>query len=598
MEASANTLVTLDNLDRVIEYIQAHEELGFDTETYGLNWGKQMFSMQIACGDRAFYFNFHDYDDGTYILNKHTLLQRMKNIFTDLSKIWYIHNAKFDMHRLAWENIFIMGRVRDTVVWSRLVYNQYFRYDLGSCLKRIGMAKDDAVEKYIAEHKLYTMIEVEGKATKVKDKYYWLVPFQIMYEYGCMDAVGVLKLGQHLHKTVEKISSPELIQREEQLTKVCAEIEDRGAVVDLEYVQKGWEHEQQNKEELYRELSEIAGRPFKNGPKWLSQTFDEFHIPYERNEETGNPIFDKAALAKINNPIANKVKDWRRADKYIGTYYSSFKRQGGLNEGIIHANIRTGGTDTLRFSYSDPNLQNVPKEDSDSYEIYVRKCITPRPNYNLVAIDFRQQEFRLMLDYANEKRLIEAVNAGEDLHTATANLVGCTRKQAKVVNFGLLYGMGVEKLAATLGISVKEAQDLKFYYFAKLPRIEAFIDKVISTAKTRKYIKTWTGRYLRFPDREFCYKAPNHLIQGGCADMVREAMVQVAPKFEQLESGILIQVHDELVYEIHKDEMDIVPELRDTMKDIYTPFNGMLMDCSVEVSGKSWGYMDMQEIAV
>lgn len=597
MESYSKVLVDESNIDFAVNTLLDAKEIGFDTETYGLNWLDRMFCLQLATDDYAFYFNFHDYMDGTTILQIPWVLEKLAPVLNDKLKIWYAHNAKFDMHRLKWEGSEILGIIRDTVVWARLCWNQHFQYTLAKCLDRIGLAKDDAVEKYIAKNKCYTMITIKGKGTRVKIKHYDQVPFNIMFEYGCHDAWAGLQLGKKLHKEVDRLYDHDLIRTEEQLTKDTFDMEHRGAMVDLDNIFKGWDYEESNLEKTEEELSSRAGTPYRSGPKWLETTFDKFGVAYERNEKTGNPIFDKKALAKIDHPIAGLVREYRRAEKYISTYYSGFNYSQGQDNGCIHASIRTGGTDTLRFSYASPNLQNIPKEDSDDYEVYVRGCIKPREGYQLAAIDFRQQEFRLMLDYANEKRLIDAVNGGEDLHQATADLVGCTRKHAKVVNFGLLYGMGVETLAATLGISVREAQDLKFLYFAKLPRVEYFIDNVINTAKRRKYLKTWTGRLLRFPHRDMCYKGPNHLIQGGCADMVRKAIVEAAPLFKERKSGILIQVHDELLFEIHNDEMELIPQARDIMKNIYQPFNGMLMDCSIELSHKSWAYKDMREIS-
>lgn len=590
-------LVTQDNIHSVVDSLKKVSTLGIDTETYGLGIADRMFALQISTQDTAYYFNFHKYDNPVSTLCPKSTVRQLADVFNDTSKVWYAHNAKFEMHKLADYGVELAGKIRDTVVWARLIWNVHFQYSLDACLKRIGLAKDDEVEKYISKNKCYTMVSIEGKTTKVKLKHYEQVPFPIMFKYGCMDAWGVLQLGNKTHKDVDRLYDYALINREEQLTKATFKMERRGARVDREYTKHGREIETRITNRVTDELTRLSGRPFKNGPKWLRETFDQFGIEYAINEKTNNPKFDKKELAKINHPIAGLVREYRRSTMYSNTYYSTILEKTSDESPYIYANIKTGGTDTLRFSYSSPNLQNVPKEDSDDYDVYVRKNYVPRDGFNIVAIDFRQQEFRLMLDYANEKRLIDAVNNGEDLHQATADLVGCSRKHAKTVNFGLLYGMGVETLAVTLGISVKEAKTLKELYFARFPKIEFFIDRVIRTAKTRKYIKTWTGRLLRFPNKDYAYKAPNHLIQGGCADMVREAIVQCDPILEAKRSGILIQVHDELVFEIAYEEMNLVPLLKDTMKNIYTPFNGMLMDCSVEISDKSWGYCDMQEVA-
>jgi len=474
------------------------------------------------------------------------------------------------------------------------------KYDLDSCVRRMDKRhrKDGTVKKYIAKNKLFTWESVPGKGKRIKHQHYEKVPFDIMFKYGCIDAEVTWLLGEHQRKSVTPNLPPELVQREYDLTKVCAKMEQRGVQADIAYITKGWEYEDKKKQDTAKQLQTISKRPFKNGPKWLKETFDDFGIQYDTKTETGNPVFDKKALEKISHPIAAHVREWRRSNQYVGTYYSSFARHHRINGGVVHANIKMHGTDTLRFSYSDPNLQNLPKEDEGDHDIYVRKCIVPRADHLLVAIDYRQQEFRLMLDYAGEKRLIKEVNEGADVHQATADLIGITRKQAKSINFGLLYGMGVSKLATELKMSERDAAELRFLYFYKLPRVENLIFNVIQKARLKKKIKTWAGRWLHFPDSEFAYKAPNHLIQGGCADMVRQAMVNVAPQLEGKTSGMIIQVHDELLFEVHQDELDIVPGIRDAMKTIYKPMNGMLMDCSVEMSEVSWGKCDMREVTI
>jgi len=594
-------LVTSQNLSNCVELLRGSPCKSFDTETYGLDYGQRMFSMMICDGYHSLYFNFHNYDDPEIpILDRYDTLMALDPEFENPLTTWFMHNAKFDLHRLYYHMTLPEGNVHDTQVFARLEYNQHMRYDLDSCVRRVdkSFSKDDSVKKYISKNKLYTWESVPGKTKRIKHMHFDKVPFEIMLKYGHIDAEVTHKLGMHqIDKVVPGIPL-NVVKREYRLTKVCAKMEQRGVKVDIDYVNKGWEHEEEKKRKIAENLREQAGSQFKNGPKWLQETFDRFGVKYRNKPETGNPVFDKQALEEIKHPIAEGVVKWRKSDKYIGTYYSSFARHHRINNGVIHANIKMHGTDTLRFSYSDPNLQNVPKEDEGDYAVYVRKCIVPRENYLLCAIDYRQQEFRLMLDYAGEKRLIKQVNEGADLHQATADLVGVTRKQAKTINFGLLYGMGVAKLALQLNVSEREAADLRFKYFYKLPKVENLIYNVIQKAKLKKQIKTWTGRKLYFPDSDFAYKAPNHLIQGGCADIVREAMVRVEPQLKDRASGMIIQVHDELLFEIHRDEQELIPILKETMKTIYRPIHGMFMDCSVELSPLSWGKCDMNEVKI
>lgn len=563
-----------------------------------------MFALQIASKEAAYYFNFHDYGQG-YVLDRYETLDRLKSLFNRERNTWFIHNAKFDLHRLANDGASLGGRVHCTQAVERILYNQYTRYSLDACLRRRGRAKDDKVAEYVKKNKLHTTYEVEGKKRKIKELHYDQVPFDIMFEYGCHDVEDVLFLGLEQLKDMKDCETKyELYINECELTRTCLVMERQGVKVDKDYINSAKEYESGCLEDAKSEASELAGEEYRNGPKWLRAAFDRCGQRYDINTKTGNPIFDKAALEKMESPIAGIVKEIRTREKYIGTYYSNFLYLGG-DDGIIHANIRQSGTDTGRFSYSDPNLQNVPKEeDFEKGQIQVRKCFVPREDYCFVMIDFDQQEFRLMLDYAGERELIHQINEeGLCVHQATANMVGIERKPAKTLNFGLLYGMGVEKLGKALGISTPEAEELRGLYFSRLPNVQRTIKDIKRTAKNRGYINTWAGRRLWFdkkvydPDTgklmDLSFKAPNHLIQGGCGDIARFAMNELHKFLEPTRSRMLIQVHDEIVFEIHKDELWLVDGLKRIMEETYTPQNGMKLTCGVEHSWVSWGKQDV-----
>jgi DNA polymerase-1 len=560
------------------------KEIGFDTETYGKKFNDPLFAMQFATESNEYYFNFHRYGDGTPTLQR-SFINCFSDIFAESDKVWYIHNAKFDLRRLAIEGIRVAGSVHCTQMCARFIYNQHMRYSLDQCLKRIGHAKDDAVAEYITKHKLWDWEEVPGKKKRDKLKYFYKVPFEIMFNYGCEDAKLVRLLGI---KQRQELKGQSFYENDLELQKVCYQMEETGIITRQEYAQQGYEYEIEQRDKCIHELSVLAGEPYKSGPKWLAKTFDNFGIEYERSPKTNNPIFDKKALQKIDHPIVDKVLAYRRHDKYAGTYYATYATQE-----VIHADIKMHGTDTGRFSYADPNLQNVPKEEEldESIPFQVRGCFAPREDHCLVAIDFDQQEFRLLLDYAGEHDLIRRINDhGEDVHQATADMVGVTRKMAKTLNFGLLYGMGAAKLAQALKVSEDEARKIKRQYFARLPQVQRFIRRVIETAESRGHIKTWVGRKLYIPHKDLAYKAPNHLIQGGCGDIARMAMATIHRDIlDGLSSNMLIQVHDELLFEIHKKELDIIDGIVNIMENTYIPFNGMRLTCGVDHSWKSWG---------
>jgi DNA polymerase-1 len=589
-------LVTTDNFGETYDILKAEEYIGLDTETFGLKIYDDMFCLQLSTDGYQFYFNFLEYPSNPFVWDKKELLADLADLWRDKNKTWFIHNAKFDLHRFYNHAWYIRGRIHCTQAVARIIYNQHISYSLDACVQRaFKEKKDDGVEKWIKANKAYTWETIEGKKKRIKNKHYDQVPFDIMFDYGCSDVELVRKLGVwQLDKMPPDYQ--EVYERECKLVKTCMDMEQEGIKIDKEYVAYAKEEEKRLLAKAKESATEQANEEYKNGPKWLSAAFDRVGQQYRINPQTGNPMFDKDELAGMDSPLARTVREIRTREKYIGTYYSSFQHFGGVG-GIVHANIRQSGTDTGRFSYSDPNLQNVPKEeDFKRGTVQVRKCFVPREGHCFVMIDFDQQEFRLMLDYAGETSLIRKImEHGEDVHQATADMLGVSRKEAKTLNFGLLYGMGYAKLSNQLSISPAEAKELRRLYFARLPHVQKFINGVVSKAESRGYIKTWAGRRLYFPDSEYAYKAPNHLIQGGCGDIAREAMNRLSDLLAGYNTNMLVQVHDELLFEVPFDELELVDDLRKEMEDVYVPHNGMQLTCGVEHSWVSWGKQDVED---
>ena len=196
-----------------------------------------------------------------------------------------------------------------------------------------------------------------------------------------------------------------------------------------------------------------------------------------------------------------------------------------------------------------------------------------------------------MAAYAKENTIIQRVMAGEDFHQVTADMFGVTRKIAKTLNFMILYGGGDQKLADMLGLHLTEARRLKLKYFLALPRVELFIDAVIRTGRTRGYVRNWLGRKL-YAEHEFCYALPNHLIQGGGADVVKAAMVQIDKELPDIK--MILQVHDQLVFDITPSQLHHVPRLKEIMESVWEK-EGMKLEVDVSWSNKSLAERDMKK---
>jgi DNA polymerase-1 len=596
--------VRRSQLRQVISELSKPGEYGLDTETSGVRWKDRLFSIIIANHTESFYFNYLRYHDveEDLILDPATI-KDLQTIFDNVDSTFYISNAKFDLSMLRKEGLDVHGTVFCTNALGRVLRNNYADgYSLETSAARLGWKKDDAVEEYIKKHKLWTKESVPGKKLEWKNKQFDKVPYPVMSKYAEMDARLHHDLGRYIRQELKRPSvhgAPSLDQvteNEIELTRVCFEMEWTGIKINPDYTRGALEYENGLLFLAKKDFQKETGVEFIDSNKLLADVFTKLGEKYPVTEK-GNPSFTDYVLEDLGTPLAQAIQRIRYHEKRAGTYYSSFLYfKDDLD--VIHPNMRQGGTETGRFSYSDPNLQNVPKEDEeeDKDKAYVvRGCFVPREDYVFVMIDYQQQEFRLMLDYAGEKKLIEEIMNGADVHQATADLLGIPRKHAKTINFGLLYGMGTEKLARALDLSVNDARSLKDLYFAKLPRVENFIAQVSGRGKARGFIWNWAGRRCYISNREWAYILPNHLIQGGGADVIKFAMPKIARYLANKQSRMLLQVHDELLFEVHKSELDIVPHLKSVMEDIYTPRNGMFLKCSVDHSWKSWGNPDKEK---
>jgi DNA polymerase I-like protein with 3'-5' exonuclease and polymerase domains len=648
-------IVTRDNLSSVLQEIASAPQKGFDTETTGLDWhkGDRLFSFVVTVNEnRGFYFNFNDAVDIPY----DAILPRdiIEDVAESLKGLLFIHRAKFDMHMLANEGINLLDpayTIHCTEAIGRVECNDHFSYSLDNLAKiNLGIRKDDKVKEYCDKNKLFSYVEIEGKREK---KYHFeKVPFDLIAPYTIQDGRIVYLLGVQQTQSIkmqseafggDPLRSPiRVMENERKLTKVLWKMERKGMKLNTAYTRRAHNHEVARANKIKEEFESISGKPFKDSGKLFAEIYEEKGWEYPRTEK-GNPCFDADALELMDNPIANLVKELRGCKKYQD-YYLNFLRLMSPDE-VIHSTFNQGGTGTGRMSAADPNLQNltkVEKEDPEfNWEFLVRRCFVPRKGKTLFMLDYDQMEYRLMLDYSGEIDVINKVLNGTDVHIATAEMMGTNRKEAKTINFMLLYGGGVaklclaickptltekalkdlaslmfneklrlEELKSVLGKQVRgrrgdvydvphtfealehnynelmKAKAKRDLYKAKLPKVASFVDGVIETAKKRGYIFNWMGRKCIFK-KEHSYAAPNYLIQGGCADVVKLAMLGCDDLLTNTKSCMLAQVHDELIFEIDDNEYHLVPKLREIMSNVYKPKH-LPLTCGVDYSKLSW----------
>jgi DNA polymerase I-like protein with 3'-5' exonuclease and polymerase domains len=649
-------IVTRDNLSSVLEEIHASNVMGFDTETTGLDWhkGDRLFSLTIALNEhRCFYFNYNDNIDIPYdaILPRDSI----DDLFRPYKGTIFIHRAKFDLHMLANEGVELTDPryiIHCTEAMGRVEYNDHMKYNLDFLAqKNLGIRKDDRVKEYCDKHKLFTYVEIEGK--REKKYHYEKVPWSLIVPYTLQDGRIVYMLGmsqiQSIHQQAAvfnndpKRSPIRIMENERALTKVIWKMERRGMKLNSAFTRRALAHEIERSDKIKERFTALTKKEFKDSGKIFAEVYDELGYQYPRTEK-GNPSFDSDALELMDNPVANLIKAYRGCKKYQD-YYLNFLRLMSPEE-VIHCTFNQGGTGTGRMSAADPNLQNLTKVEKDdpeySWEYLVRRCFVPRKGKTLFMLDYDQMEYRLMLDYSGEIEVINKVLGGMDVHDATAQMMGTNRKEAKTINFMLLYGGGTAKLCLAIckptltekglkdlaylmfvnGMSLTQlieykgktikgrygeetydvphqvevikhnyaelikAKEKRDLYRSKLPKVAAFVDNVIKTAKERGYIFNWMGRKCVFK-KQFSYASPNYLIQGGCADVVKEAMIKIDALLVGTKSFMLAQVHDELIFEIDDNEYHLVPQIRKIMSEVYSP-KYLPLTCGVDYSKESW----------
>jgi len=597
-------LVTRQSFPHVIAKFAQPGIYGVDTETTGLlaYKGDRLFSLILATDDEAAYFNFKSYPGVAedYVLGREHMAELGARVFSVAGSTWCAHNAKFDMAMLAREGITIAGTVHCTEAVARVERNDQFAYNLGACAARIGEEKSKAVDVYIKQHGLFREVAVPGEDKPEKVPCFDQVPLDVIVPYGLQDARITLKLYHSqiaaIHELGERQAAnagkPQaLMAMERRLTKTLFAMEREGLRIDRAYVERALAHEQGLMAKHKEEFEVHARCPLVDSAKGLAPVFDALGLAdYPRTAPTktrpnGTPSFKDEWLATVDHPVGEALREWRTARKKATTYYSNFLYYADAND-RIHCNLRQGGTTTGRMSCSNPNLQNLNKEEDTRPEFLVRRAFIPDDDYCLVMLDYDQMEYRLMLDYAGEMGIIDKIlNEGLDVHEATARMMGTLRQRAKTLNFLLLYGGGIGKLASALGVTYAQASGLKEHYFSSLPQVARFSRTVINTAKARGFVFNWLGRVCHFS--EHAYTAPNHLIQGGCADVIKLAMNVIDDVLRPYKSRMLLQVHDELLFKIHKSELDIVPSLVKIMESVY-PHKHLPLTAGASYSWKSW----------
>ncbi|WP_019528561.1 DNA polymerase I [Dasania marina] len=567
-EVDYQTVLTEAQLDEWLARLQAADLFAFDTETTSLNYMEAKLvgvSFAVEVGKAAYVPFGHDYLGVPEQLSQALVLAKLKPLLEDANKAKVGQNLKYDRSVLANHGIKLQGIAFDTMLES---------YVLNSTASRHNM--DDLASFYL-DHKTIHFEDIAGKGAKQIT--FNQIELEQAGPYAAEDADITLRLHQTLWPRLAREPSLKSVFEDIELplVAVLSDIEMNGALVSRELLGQQSAEISARLTELEREAFELAGEEFNLGsPKQLGRIlFEKLAIPVIKKTPKGAPSTAEEVLAELalDYPLPKLLMEHRGLSKLKSTYTDKLPEMINPRTGRIHTSYHQAVTATGRLSSSDPNLQNIPIRSDEGRR--VRQAFIAGPGNKIVAADYSQIELRIMAHLSQDKGLLDAFSKGLDVHKATASEVfgvpleqvsGEQRRSAKAINFGLIYGMSAFGLGKQLNIGRNEAQDYMDAYFAKYPGVLQYMENTREQAAEKGYVETLFGRRLYLPEinasngmrRQAAERtAINAPMQGTAADIIKKAMVQVQAWLPEsgLQARMIMQVHDELVFEVAEGDM-------------------------------------------
>ncbi|MDR3478173.1 MAG: DNA polymerase I [Gammaproteobacteria bacterium] len=571
--AKYETVFTEKQLDEWLQKLNQASIFAFDTETTSLNYIDARIvgvSFAIEAG-KAVYIPFgHDYEDAPQQLTREYVLNKIKPLLENPNIKKIGQNIKYDMEVLANHDIHLQGISHDTMLES---------YILDSSSNNHNM--DALALKYLGWRTI-RYEDIAGKGAKQ-------IPFnQINIDkaapYAAEDADVTLQLHQTLWpKVCENSGTKNVFENIEiPLLSVLTKIERTGVLIDAEKLKKQTVELEKRLNELEEQTFLMAGASFNlNSPKQLQEIlFTKLQLPILQKTPTGQASTADAVLQELalNYPLPKLIIEYRSLSKLITTYTKRLPEQINPATGRIHTSYNQTGAATGRLSSSDPNLQNIPVRTEEGRRI--RQAFIAPPGYQIVSADYSQIELRIMAHISNDPTLLSAFERNLDIHQATAaEVIGIPletvtseqRRSAKAINFGLIYGMSAFGLAQQLGVGRQEAQNYIDRYFARYPEVKVYMETTRAKAHQQGFVETLSGRRLYLPEinssqmmRQKAAEraAINAPLQGTAADIIKRAMIEINEWLttEKVDAKMIMQVHDELVFEVAENEVTTVME--------------------------------------
>ena len=547
----------------LVELLKSQKQFVFDTETTNIDvYSADLVGVSFAIkAHEAWYLPMP-----TEREECQKKLELLRPLFEDETILKIGQNLKYDISMLAQYGINVKGKMFDTMLAHYLIEPEQ-RHNMD----------------YLAEVYLnYITIPIEDLIGKGRQqKTMREVPIELAKEYAAEDADITLQLYEKLMPLLKENGVEKLFYDIEMpLVPVLSRMEANGVKIDTQNLQQISEDFGEEIKKIEEKIYELAGTPFNiASPKQLGEVlFEKLKIDEKaKKTKTGQYATGEEVLQKLlhKHPIIQKILDYRSFTKLKSTYLDALPALVNPKDGLIHTSYNQAVTATGRLSSNNPNLQNIPVRTAQGREI--RRAFVPRsPQYTLLAADYSQIELRIIAHLSQDPAMVADFNLGHDIHAATAakvfhvpmnEVIKEQRSRAKAVNFGIIYGMSAFGLAERMELSRSEAADIIKKYFEEYAGIKEYMNRSIALAKERGYAETILGRrrYLRdingansvvrgFAERN----AINAPIQGSSADMIKIAMIGIHEEMQRLkmQSKMMLQVHDELVFDAHLDELD------------------------------------------
>ncbi|NIL94887.1 MAG: DNA polymerase I [Woeseiaceae bacterium] len=568
-QGTYETVLTWEAFDRWLTRIDKAELVAFDTETTSLDYMAAEIvglSLSVSAGDAAYIPVAHDYPGAPDQLPRDEVLEKLRGFLEDPARRKVGHHLKYDAHVLARHGITLRGMAFDSMLESYVLNSVATRHDM------------DSVARYYLGRETIHYEDVAGKGAKQLT--FNEIDLETAAPYAAEDADITLQLHNALW---EKLGEIEPLKRvyldiEQPLVPVLLDMEETGVLLDRDLLATQSSELAKRMLELEKEAHELGGGPFNLGsPKQLQEIlFDKLELPVIRKTPKGQASTAEDVLLELADDydLPRVIIEYRSISKLKSTYTDKLPLQIAASTGRVHTSYHQAVAATGRLSSTDPNLQNIPIRTPEGRRI--RQAFVAPDGHVLLAADYSQIELRIMAHLSGDKGLVSAFAAEQDIHRATAaevfetdldDVTADQRRSAKAINFGLMYGMSAFGLGKQLGIPRNEAQDYIDLYFDRYPGVKAYMDDTRESARTEGYVETVFGRRLYLPEinarnaqrRQYAERsAINAPMQGTAADIIKRAMIDVHAWLsgDDAVGRMIMQVHDELVFEVETDQVD------------------------------------------